>query len=151
MLVAKKMSPSVPFPAVLLGDLQRLTHLPAPSVATWGLVGSIFGSVAPDMEIYRGTQMANPVGYGASKGALLQLMSYLSSLLAPEVRVNAVSPGGIERGQPEAFQKRYCERTPLRRMTTEQDLCGAFAYLTSDMSSYVTGQNLIVDGGYTAW
>jgi len=114
-------------------------------------VGSVFGSIAPDMEIYRGTQMVNPVGYGASKGGLLQLTKYLSSLLAPEVRVNAISPGGIERGQPEIFQERYRERTPLRRLATEQDMGGAFAYLASDMSSYVTGQNLIVDGGYTTW
>jgi NAD(P)-dependent dehydrogenase (short-subunit alcohol dehydrogenase family) len=114
-------------------------------------IGSIFGSVAPDMEVYRGTQMANPVGYGASKGGLLQMTNYLSSLLAPEIRVNAISPGGVERGQPEVFQQRYRERTPLRRMATEDDLGGAFAYLASDMSSYVTGQNLVVDGGYSTW
>ncbi len=115
------------------------------------LFSSTYGLVAPDMGLYRDTTMANPVGYGASKGGVLQLVRYLSSLLAPEVRVNAISPGGVARGQPEVFRQRYEERTPLRRMAVEEDLKGAVAYLASDMSAYVTGQNLVVDGGWTAW
>jgi len=95
--------------------------------------------------------MANPSGYGASKGGLLQLMRHLATVLAPEVRVNAISPGGVWRQQPEAFHDRYRARTPLGRMATEEDLKGAAAYLASDLSSYVTGHNLIVDGGWTAW
>ncbi len=112
---------------------------------------STYGMVGPDMRLYAETTMANPAGYGASKGGLLQLVRYFATLLAPEIRVNAILPGGVSRGQPEAFRRRYEERTPLRRMAQEEDLKGAVAYLASDLSAYVTGQNLIVDGGWTAW
>jgi NAD(P)-dependent dehydrogenase (short-subunit alcohol dehydrogenase family) len=95
--------------------------------------------------------MGNPAGYAASKGGLLQLTKYLATALAPAVRVNALSPGGVTRGQPRPFQQRYVERTPLRRMAVEEDLKGAFAYLAGDLSAYVTGHNLVVDGGWTAW
>jgi NAD(P)-dependent dehydrogenase (short-subunit alcohol dehydrogenase family) len=115
------------------------------------LFGSTYGMVGPDSSLYEGTEMANPTAYGASKGGVLQLTRYLATQLAPEVRVNAISPGGIARGQPEAFQDRYRERTPLRRMATEEDVKGAVAYLASDLSAYVTGHNLVVDGGWTAW
>jgi NAD(P)-dependent dehydrogenase (short-subunit alcohol dehydrogenase family) len=115
------------------------------------LFGSIYGLVGPDHALYEGTAMANPVAYGASKGALLQLVRYLAAELAPRVRVNAISPGGVERGQPEAFRRRYEARTPLRRMATEEDVKGAVAFLASDLAAYVTGHNLVVDGGWTAW
>lgn len=115
------------------------------------LVASMYGLVGPDMRLYTDTAMGNPAGYGASKGGLLQLGRYLATTLAPTIRVNAISPGGILRGQPEAFQQRYASRTPLGRMATEEDLKGAVAYLASDLSAYVTGQNLVVDGGWTAW
>jgi NAD(P)-dependent dehydrogenase (short-subunit alcohol dehydrogenase family) len=115
------------------------------------VVGSIYGVVAPDFALYDGTRMSNPAAYGASKGGLLQLVRYLATALAPRVRVNAVSPGGVERGQPQKFLERYRERTPLGRLATEEDVKGAVAYLASDLSAYVTGQNLVVDGGWTAW
>jgi NAD(P)-dependent dehydrogenase (short-subunit alcohol dehydrogenase family) len=115
------------------------------------LIGSIYGIVAPDFALYEGTDFGNPAAYGASKGGLMQLVRYLATALAPEVRVNAISPGGIERGQPDAFRERYRERTPLRRLATEEDVKGAIAYLASDLSAYVTGHNLVVDGGWTAW
>ena len=115
------------------------------------LVSSIYGSVAPDWSLYEGTAMANPAAYGASKAGLEQLTRYLATTLAPRVRVNAVSPGGIERGQPQVFQERYCKRTPLGRMAREEDLAGALAFLASDLSAYVTGQVLMVDGGWTSW
>ena len=95
--------------------------------------------------------MGNPAAYAASKGGLLQLTRWLATTLAPDVRVNAVSPGGIFRGQPQAFVERYTSRTPLGRMASEHDLRGAIAYLASDLSSYVTGQNLAVDGGWGVW
>ncbi len=115
------------------------------------LFGSIYGLAGPDPSLYDGTAMENPAAYGASKGGLLQLTRHLATVLAPEIRVNAISPGGVERGQPKEFQERYRTRTPLRRMATEEDLKGAVAFLASDLSSYVTGHNLVVDGGWTAW
>jgi len=95
--------------------------------------------------------MANPAGYNASKGGVLQLTRYLATVLAPRTRVNAISPGGVWRQQPDVFRQRYEARTPLARMAAEEDLKGAVAYLASDLSAYVTGQNLVVDGGWTAW
>ena len=110
-------------------------------------IGSIYGSLAPDWSLYEGTDMANPAAYGVSKAGLVQLTKYLATSLAPNVRANAISLGGVERGQPEIFKERYINKTPLRRMATEEDLIGAVAFLASDMSSYVTGQTLTVDGG----
>jgi NAD(P)-dependent dehydrogenase (short-subunit alcohol dehydrogenase family) len=115
------------------------------------LVSSTYGMVGPDMSLYAGTSMANPAGYGASKGGLLQLTRYLATVLAPDIRVNAISPGGVWRNQPSVFHERYQARTPLKRMAVEEDLKGAFAYLASDLSAYVTGHNLVVDGGWTIW
>ena len=112
------------------------------------LFSSIYGMVGPDMSLYEGTEMTNPIAYGVSKGGVLQLMRYLATTLAP-IRVNAISPGGIARNQPESFVERYEKKTPLGRMATEEDLKGAIAYLASDLSAYVTGHNLVVDGGWT--
>lgn len=114
-------------------------------------IASIYGQWAPDYALYEGTAMANPAAYGASKGGLIQFTRWLSTTLAPQVRANVISPGGVARGQPESFVERYKARTPLRRMATEQDFRGAVAYLASDMSAYVTGQVLAVDGGWGAW
>lgn len=115
------------------------------------LVSSIYGMVGPDMSLYEGTAMQNPAGYGASKAGLLQLTRYLATLFAPKIRVNAITPGGVWRNQPQVFVERYEKRTPLMRMGTEEDFKGAIAYLASDLSAYVTGQNLVIDGGWTAW
>ena len=115
------------------------------------LIASIYGLVGPNPSLYNGTSITNPVAYGASKGGLRQLARYLATELAPDVRANLISPGGIARGQPPAFVERYEARTPLRRMASEEDIKGAIAYLASDLSAYVTGQELIEDGGFTAW
>jgi NAD(P)-dependent dehydrogenase (short-subunit alcohol dehydrogenase family) len=114
-------------------------------------VGSIYGLVGPDMRLYEGTSLGNAAAYAASKGGLLQMTRWLATVLAPTVRVNAITPGGVWRDHPEVFTQRYTARTPLARMSTEEDLKGAAAYLASDLSAYVTGQNLVVDGGWTAW
>ena len=114
-------------------------------------IASIYGVLGPDWKLYEGTNMNNPAAYAASKGGLVQLTRWLSTTLAPEVRVNAISPGGIFRNQPDEFVKRYEARTPLRRMATEDDFRGAISYLASRQSRYVTGQILQVDGGWGAW
>lgn len=116
------------------------------------LFGSIYGLCGPDNRLYEDMKgVGNAAAYAASKGAVLQLTRWLSTSLAPSIRVNAISPGGIERGQDPIFIERYRTRTPMGRMGTEDDLKGAVAFLASDLSRYVTGQNLVVDGGWTAW
>ena len=114
-------------------------------------VASIYGELGPDWSLYEGTAMGNPAAYAASKGGLIQLTRWLSTTLAPSIRVNAISPGGIFRNQPSAFVERYVTRTPLKRMATEDDFRGVIAFLASDLSRYVTGQNLVVDGGWGVW
>lgn len=114
-------------------------------------VSSIYGVVGPDLALYQGTAMGNPAAYAASKGGLVQITRWLSTVLAPDIRVNCISPGGIARNQPKAFQDRYIERTPMQRMGNEEDFKGAVAYFASDLSAWVTGENLMVDGGWTAW
>ena len=114
-------------------------------------IGSTYGKWGPDHRLYEGTSMGNPAAYAASKGGLIQLTRWLATTLASGIRVNTISPGGVFRNQPDVFVKRYNERTPLGRMATEDDFRGAIAYLASDLSSYVTGQNLAVDGGWGIW
>ena len=114
-------------------------------------VSSIYGLVGPDHSLYEGTEMTNPAAYGASKGGLQQITTWLSTVLAPEVRVNTVTPGGVERGQDPQFRARYEAKTPLRRMATEEDVADAISYLLSPAAKYITGHNLVVDGGWTAW
>jgi NAD(P)-dependent dehydrogenase (short-subunit alcohol dehydrogenase family) len=115
------------------------------------ITGSIYGLVGPDLRLYDGTEMGNSAYYAASKGGLAQLTRYWATTLAPEIRVNCIVPGGVARSQPQSFVERYEFRTPLKRMATEEDLKGAMAYLATDLSAYVTGQVVAVDGGWTAW
>lgn len=124
------------------------TPLKKSKVANIINIASIYGMFAPDWNLYEGTAMNNPAAYGVSKAGLIQLTRWLSSQLAPQIRVNSISPGGIFRNQEKEFVERYESKTPLRRMATEDDLKGAIAYLASDLSKYVTGQNLSVDGGW---
>lgn len=114
-------------------------------------ISSIYGLVGPNMNLYEGTQMGNPAAYAASKGAVAQLTRYFSTVLAPEILVNCVAPGGIFRGQPDAFVERYSALTPLGRMATEDDFGGIIDWLISSDNQYVTGQTIAVDGGWTAW
>mgnify|MGYP001228613475 FL=1 len=112
-------------------------------------IASIYGMNAPDYSLYKGTDMGNPAGYSSSKGGLIQLTNWLATTVSPEIRVNSISPGGVWRNQPNKFVERYESRTPLGRMATEEDFKGVVAYLASDLSAYVTGQNIVVDGGWT--
>lgn len=114
-------------------------------------IASIYAFCGPDMRLYDGTNMGNPAAYAASKGGLLQVTRWLATVVAPDVRVNCVSPGGVWRNQPESFAKAYTSRTPLQRMAVEEDLKGVIAWLASDLSRYVTGQHIAVDGGWSVW
>ena len=118
---------------------------------------SIYGILGPDQRIYEGAeylglQINTPAVYSASKAAVVGLTKYLATYWgANGVRVNTLTPGGVSSGQNEVFDKRYSARVPLGRMARPEEMTGALLYLASDASSYVTGQNLIVDGGLTAW
>jgi len=114
-------------------------------------IGSIYGILGPDYSLYEGTSMGNPGAYAASKGGLMQLTRWLSTTLAPKVRVNSLILGGIARGQDQEFSNRYEAKTPLARMGTEEDIKGAILYLVSGLSAYVTGQAIAIDGGWSAW
>lgn len=120
-------------------------------------VASIYGVVAPDHEIYQGSnylgrQINTPAVYSASKAAVIGLSKYLASYWAKNnIRVNSISPGGVDSGQNEKFKKLYSEKVPLGRMAHADDLVGAAIFLAADASGYITGQNLIVDGGFTCW
>ncbi len=111
-------------------------------------IASIYGVYRPVWSLYEGTKMGNSSAYASAKAGLIQLTKWLSSTLAPKVRVNCISPGGILRKQPKKFILSYNKKTLLKRMAQEEDLMGIVAYLASDASSYVTGQNILVDGGW---
>lgn len=112
-------------------------------------IGSIYGVLGPDFSVYAGTEMTMPAGYAAIKGGLTNLSRYLASYYGPHgVRVNTLSPGGIFDHQPESFVEAYEAKVPLRRMGKPDDIAPSLLFLLSDASSYVTGQNLMVDGGW---
>lgn len=114
-------------------------------------IGSIHGVVAPDFAVYGETGMTSPAFYAYDKGGLIQFTRYLATYYAPHgIRVNCLSPGGLFDNQPAEFVHNYTRRTPLGRMAGSNDLKGAIVFLASDASAYVTGINLLVDGGWTA-
>lgn len=118
---------------------------------------SIYGIVAPDQRIYEGSEymghsINTPAVYAASKAGLWGLTKYLAAYWGHKgVRVNAVTPGGVFSGQNEIFVENYSRHTPLGRMAETDDMVNAMRYLTSDAAKYITGHNLVVDGGWTAW
>ena len=130
------------------GFEKLLRNSNAPAIVN---IGSIYGSHGPDWELYKGTEMGNPAGYAASKGGLVQLTRWLATTLSPTIRVNCVSPGGIGRNQESDFVEKYENRTPLKRMATEKEIVSTVVFLSSSSASYITGQNIHVDGGWTAW
>jgi len=115
-------------------------------------IGSIYGVGGPDFRVYEGSeQITNPVAYSAIKGGIINLTRYLASYYGKyNLRVNTISPGGVFHDHPEVFVKKYAKRTPLGRMATPKDIAPAAVYLLSDSASYVTGANLMVDGGWSA-
>ena len=118
---------------------------------------SIYGIMGPDHRIYKnslsnGNFMGTPAVYSFTKSGVIGLTKYLATYWADnKIRVNTITPGGIEDEQNETFKKQYSNRIPLGRMALREEIVGALIYLASDASSYVTGQNIIVDGGLEAW
>lgn len=122
-------------------------------------VSSIYGVVGPDQRIYEGSfygdmggTINTPFVYSATKGAIVAMTRYLATYWGPKgIRTNTLTPGGVYSGQNETFRKKYSEKVPLGRMAEAEDMIGAMLFLASDASSYINGQNLIIDGGWTAW
>ena len=118
-------------------------------------IASIAGVIGRDRRMYKraGGGFENLIDYAASKGGIISATRDMAAVLAPYgVRVNSISPGGFDNGCSDIFQKCYGEDTPLGRMGKGgQELGGAALFLASDASSYVTGHNLVVDGGFTTW
>ncbi len=119
-------------------------------------LGSLYGEVSPDPRFYTHLPVdppfLKPPMYGASKAGVAALTRYLAAHLAPEgIRVNSLVPGGVLANQDDEFRRKFCDRVPLGRMATAEDLEGPLLFLASRASSYMTGQSLLVDGGYTAW
>jgi len=118
---------------------------------------SIYGLMAPDQRIYEGSEylgraINTPAVYTASKAGVIGLTKHLATYWAAQgVRVNTLTPGGVESGQNETFKQRYGARIPLGRMVRPDEMVGAVLFLVSDAASYVTGQNIAVDGGLSAW
>lgn len=120
-------------------------------------IASIYGVVAPDQRIYEGSdylghKISSPGVYSATKSGVLGLASFMATWWGDSgVRVNSLTPGGVASGQNQVFESRYSERVPLGRMADADDMVGPAVFLLSDASRYVTGHNLVVDGGLTAW
>lgn len=122
-------------------------------------ISSIYGCVGPDQRIYEGSwyeslggAINTPLIYSATKGAVVAMTKYLATYWGPKgVRTNTLTPGGVASGQNGVFHENYSKRVPLGRMADPEEMVGALMFLASDASTYVNGQNLIVDGGWTAW
>ena len=113
-------------------------------------LASIYGIVGPDFSVYDNTPMTMPAGYAAIKGGLVNLTRYLAAYYGPHgVRVNTVSPGGIFDNQPAPFVEAYERKVPLRRMGRPADIAPSIVFLLSDAARYISGHNLVVDGGWS--
>jgi NAD(P)-dependent dehydrogenase (short-subunit alcohol dehydrogenase family) len=120
-------------------------------------VSSIYGLLSPQQDVYEfrrrdGESFTKPVAYSVSKSAILNLTRYLATYWAKDgVRVNTLTLAGVFDDQPQEFLDAYTQRVPLGRMAEAREALGAIVFLASDASSYVTGANLVVDGGWSAW
>lgn len=122
-------------------------------------ISSIYGVVGPDQRIYEGSwyeemggAINTPLIYSATKGAVVAMTRYLATYWGCRgVRTNTLTPGGVSSGQNSIFNDKYSSRVPMGRMATAEEMVGALLFLASDASSYVNGQNIVIDGGWTAW
>jgi len=114
-------------------------------------MASVYGIVGPDFTVYDGTTMTMPAAYSAIKGGIINFSRYLASYLGPDnIRVNTISPGGIFDSQNPVFVDNYNNKVPMRRMGLPADISPSVVFLLSDDAGYITGQNLAIDGGWTA-
>ena len=114
-------------------------------------IASIYGVVGPDFSVYNGTEMTMPAAYSAIKGAQINFTRYLASYYGKyNINVNCVSPGGIFNSQNATFVENYNKKVPMQRMGTPQDISPTVAFLLTENAKYITGQNIIIDGGWTA-
>jgi NAD(P)-dependent dehydrogenase (short-subunit alcohol dehydrogenase family) len=113
---------------------------------------STYGNVSANKSIYGDSGINSPVAYATSKAAIINLTRYIATHMAEyNIRANVLSPGGVFNNQSEEFLENYARLTPLKRMADAKDYQGAVLFLLSNASTYMTGANLIVDGGWTAW
>ncbi|MBI87013.1 MAG: short-chain dehydrogenase [Candidatus Marinimicrobia bacterium] len=115
-------------------------------------IPSTYSVVAPNQNIYQGTSLGTPAAYSASKGGVQAFSQYLSTYWASKnVRVNQLTPHGVWNNHEKKFEENFSKLSPLKRMSYNHEVAPALIYLLSDASSYVTGHNLVIDGGWTAW
>ena len=115
-------------------------------------IPSTYSVVAPNQNLYEGTNLGCPAAYSASKGGVMALSQYLSTYWADKnVRVNQITPHGVWNNHQGRFEQNFAKLSPLGRMSYNHEVAGAAVFLLSDASSYITGHNLMVDGGWTAW
>lgn len=115
-------------------------------------IASTYGVVSPNQEIYEGTKMGSPAAYSSSKGGVIALTRYLATYWGEKnIRVNAISPHGVYNNHEETFVSNFSKKSPLGRMSQKEEVVNGLIYLASDASKYVTGHNLMIDGGWTVW
>ena len=113
---------------------------------------STYGIVSSNPDLYEGNSLGNPIAYSASKGGVITLTKYLGAYWsASGVRVNCVTPHGVWNNHEEGFVKRFSAKSPMKRLMRVDEVVGAVLFLASEASSYATGSNLLVEGGWTAW
>ena len=112
-------------------------------------ISSIYGIKPPKHFIYGNSKINSPLIYGVSKAGVIYLTKYFASIAPKNIRINCISPGGLDAKQPKYFKKNYEKFTTLKRMANNSDLKGIINYLINDSSNYVTGQNFIIDGGWS--